>query len=90
MRPASVGFHCPDDVAEGRQSVRAARTTVGAKLLDSPPYVTTALIVANVAAYLWVGTRPGASLSDPTTPVRPDHIVRALDEVVQACATLAP
>jgi membrane associated rhomboid family serine protease len=65
MRPASVGFHCPDDVAEARQTVRAPRTTVGAKLLDSPPYVTTALIVANVAVYLITLTAPRATLNDP-------------------------
>jgi membrane associated rhomboid family serine protease len=65
MRPASVGFHGPDDVAEARQTVRAPRTTVGAKLLDSPPYVTSVLIAANVAVYLITLTAPRASLNDP-------------------------
>jgi membrane associated rhomboid family serine protease len=65
MRPASVGFHCPDDVAQGRHTVRAPRTTVGAKLLDSPPYVTASLIVANVAVYLVTLAAPRASLNDP-------------------------
>ena len=34
MRPASVGFHCPDDVSEGARTVRAPRTAVGARLLQ--------------------------------------------------------
>jgi membrane associated rhomboid family serine protease len=71
MRPASVGFHCPDDVSDARQTVRAKRTTVGALLLDSPPYVTITIIVLNVAAYLFTGTQSGASLRDPTTPSSP-------------------
>jgi membrane associated rhomboid family serine protease len=52
MREASVGFHCPDDVAIGRRNQRPVRTSVGAVLRDSPPYVTITLIVLNVAAYL--------------------------------------
>jgi membrane associated rhomboid family serine protease len=52
MRPASVGFHCPDDVALAAKTVRAPRTSVGAALRDSPPYVTGALILANFVVYL--------------------------------------
>jgi membrane associated rhomboid family serine protease len=66
MRPASVGFQCPDDVRTGARSIRAQRTAVGARLRQSPPYVTVALIVLNVAAYLGTGLQHGASLSDPT------------------------
>lgn len=65
MRPASVGFHCPDDVVAGRRTVRAARTTVGAKLIQSPPYVTSALVAANVVTYIVTATAPGASFDDP-------------------------
>lgn len=65
MRPASVGFHCPDDVIAGRRTVRAARTTVGAKLMQSPPYVTSALVAANVVVYIVTATAPGASFNDP-------------------------
>ncbi len=67
MRPASVGFHCPDDVREGARSVRAPRTVVGGRLRDSPPYVTITLVVLNVAAYLASGTLDGASLRDPVS-----------------------
>jgi len=52
MRPASVGFHCPDDVAMAAKTVRQPRTTVGATLRNSPPYVTGALIAINVVIYL--------------------------------------
>lgn len=66
MRPASVGFQCPDDVRSGARSIRTQRTAVGARLAQSPPYVTIALAVLNVAAYLATGLQHGSSLSDPT------------------------
>jgi len=65
MRPASVGFHCPDDVAEGQRTVRAKRTSVGAKILEAPPYVTTTLLLLNVAVYIVTATAPRASFNDP-------------------------
>jgi hypothetical protein len=65
MRPASVGFHCPDDVTAGRRTVRAPRTSVGAKLIQSPPYVTGTLVVLNAVAYIVTATAPGASFDDP-------------------------
>jgi membrane associated rhomboid family serine protease len=68
MRPASVGFHCPDDVSEGRRTVRAPRTSVGARILQSPPYVTSTLVALNVIAYVVAATAPGASFGDPTNP----------------------
>lgn len=66
MRPASVGFHCPDDVTGAARTVRAPRTAVGAKLLHAPPYVTLTLIALNVAAYLVTALQPHGSLRDPT------------------------
>ncbi|MEO9140146.1 MAG: rhomboid family intramembrane serine protease [Jatrophihabitans sp.] len=66
MRPASVGFHCPDDVREGARSIRTQRTAVGAKILQSPPYVTLTLVVLNVAAYLGTGLQKPGTLRDPT------------------------
>jgi membrane associated rhomboid family serine protease len=65
MREASVGFHCPDDVQQAVRSTRGARTVVGARLLQSPPYVTIALIALNVLAYLWTGTKSRYGLNDP-------------------------
>jgi membrane associated rhomboid family serine protease len=65
MRPASVGFHCPDDVAEGRRTVRAPRTSVGAKILESRPYVTGSLVALNVLMYVVTATAPHATFNDP-------------------------
>ncbi len=66
MRPASVGFHCPDDVSAGSKSVRTPRSAVGAKLLDSPPYVTIVLGLLNVALYVYTGLNSSGGLGDPT------------------------
>src|SRR4051812_524858 len=74
MRPASVGFHCPDDVEQGARTVRAPRTSVGARIMESPPYATVSLVVLNVLAYLGTGLQSGASLQDPTTPRSPDAL----------------
>jgi membrane associated rhomboid family serine protease len=52
MRPASVGFMCPDDVKLGNATVRQPRTAVGASLPRSAtPVVTYALIAVNVALF---------------------------------------
>ncbi len=53
MRPASVGFHCPDDVNLAARSIRVPRTVAGAKVTSSQQaWVTYAIIAANVAVYL--------------------------------------
>lgn len=65
MRPASVGFHCPDDVAIGRRTQRPVRNSVGAVLRQSPPVVTFTLLVLNVAAYLATGLPSAGGLNNP-------------------------
>ncbi|WP_375477902.1 rhomboid family intramembrane serine protease [uncultured Jatrophihabitans sp.] len=65
MRPASVGFHCPDDVESGARSVRRPRSAVGARLLDSPPFVTITLIALNVLAYVYTGIQSVSGFNDP-------------------------
>lgn len=67
MRPASVGFQCPDDAREGRASVRAPRTSVGAKIANtwSSPYATYTLVALNLAVYFITGAQ-AKSLTDPT------------------------
>lgn len=65
MRTASVGFHCPDDVSLGTKSVRAPRTAVGARLMQSPPYVTLSLIVVNVIVYGVTVKQSGTGLTAP-------------------------
>lgn len=49
---ASVGFQCPDDVAEGRRSQRAARTLAGGRAGAPPGQVTTVLVGVLVAVFL--------------------------------------
>jgi membrane associated rhomboid family serine protease len=65
MREASVGFHCPDDVAIGRRTQRAPRNAVGAMLRESPPYVTGALLALNIAAYLATAVPSAHGLNSP-------------------------
>jgi membrane associated rhomboid family serine protease len=65
MHPAAVGFQCPDDVAQGRRTVRQKRTSVGALLRQSPPYVTFTLLVANVAIYLYTALRSPTGMTHP-------------------------
>ncbi|MEU5944372.1 rhomboid family intramembrane serine protease [Micromonospora sp. NPDC047465] len=52
MREASVGFQCPECVAEGRRSVRPARTVFGGGAAGRHGYVTKALIALNVLLML--------------------------------------
>jgi membrane associated rhomboid family serine protease len=52
MREASVGFQCPECVKEGNKSVRTARTVFGARAVNQgKPWVTTTLILLNLAMY---------------------------------------
>lgn len=52
MNAASVGFQCPNCVAEGAKSVRSARTVFGGSLAGAQGAVTKALMVANVAVFV--------------------------------------
>jgi membrane associated rhomboid family serine protease len=52
MRPAAVGFHCPDDAAEASRGVRQPRTAAGGALPDRPGMVTMVLIGLNLLAFL--------------------------------------
>ena len=74
MRPASVGFHCPDDVAIARKAARPQRTSVGAVLRESPPIVTAALIAANAAVYVVTGLQSSAGLGHPADGIRPHDL----------------
>ncbi len=63
MVPASVGFHCPDDVREGQQGVRAARTVLGGRPSAAPARLSLVLIGVNVAVFL-------VGLVEPTLTAR--------------------
>jgi membrane associated rhomboid family serine protease len=52
MRDASVGFHCPECVAEGRRTVRQPRTMAGGAVSAREGSVTMALLGINVVAFV--------------------------------------
>jgi membrane associated rhomboid family serine protease len=52
MRPASVGFQCPECVAEGQKSVRSAITVFGGSTDGEGGRVTKTLIGVNVAVFV--------------------------------------
>jgi membrane associated rhomboid family serine protease len=52
LRPASVGFQCPQCVAEGNATVRQPRSPYGARAVSGAPLVTITIGVLNVVAYL--------------------------------------
>jgi membrane associated rhomboid family serine protease len=60
LRPASVGFQCPQCVAEGNASVRRPRSAYGGRIADKPGLVSIVLGVLNVVAFLvTAATSPG-------------------------------
>jgi membrane associated rhomboid family serine protease len=61
MRTASVGFQCPECVAEGRRTVRAPRTAFGGSQAGQHGYVTITLIGLNVLVALVSMGAAGAS-----------------------------
>jgi membrane associated rhomboid family serine protease len=65
MRPASVGFQCPDDVKIAARTVRQPRTVVGAPLV-AQAYVTWSLIAVNIAVYLVMAADSKGGLTNPT------------------------
>lgn len=52
MHEASVGFQCPECVAEGRRTVRQATGHFGGGIVGRREYVTYALVALNVAVFL--------------------------------------
>jgi membrane associated rhomboid family serine protease len=65
MRPASVGFHCPDDVKLAARTVRTARTIAGAPARRRQPLVTWSLVGLNVLVYLGTVLESGGRLDHP-------------------------
>jgi membrane associated rhomboid family serine protease len=63
MRPAAVGFQCPDDVAAGQASMRTPTNPLGGPTGERQPVVTYALVALNVLAFVLEGL-PLMGLSD--------------------------
>ncbi|MEV8634773.1 rhomboid family intramembrane serine protease [Streptosporangium sp. NPDC051023] len=62
MREASVGFQCPECVAEGNRTVRQAQSVFGGRAVATPR-VTWTLLVVNVLAYAAETLSPGPVLN---------------------------
>jgi membrane associated rhomboid family serine protease len=81
MRSASVGFQCPECVADGARTTRQPRTVFGGRISGDTSRVSLALVVANVAVYLLglvlgeaelrqrFGNVPGPALLGPGGPL---------------------
>ncbi len=52
MRPASVGFQCPECVAEGARSVRQGRTVFGGRISGDTSRVSLTIVAVCVAVYV--------------------------------------
>jgi membrane associated rhomboid family serine protease len=55
MRPAAVGFQCPDDVAGARREQRPLRTAFGGRQTGGRPYVTLVFLALNILAFIAQG-----------------------------------
>lgn len=62
LRPASVGQHCVDCVAEGRRTVRRPVTISGARA-DRKPIVVSVLIAVNVIVFVITSVQAGSVLN---------------------------
>ncbi len=83
MVSASVGFHCPDCLNEGRRTAPPAPATVaGAALVRRPPLVTIALIAANVV--MWLLVRDNAVLADRLALWPPGIVDGQYDRLITA------
>ena len=63
MRPASVGFQCPDELAEQRRTVRRPRTPFGGLMTPEGRSVTSVIIAVNVVVFI-VMTASGTGFLD--------------------------
>jgi len=80
MRPASVGFQCPDCVAEGQAAIRRPRRTTAARVTVAKlGPVTAGLIGANVLAFLiTVATAGGQIMANFRSPIFADFATNPL------------
>ena len=61
MRPASVGFQCPECVAQGAKDTRAGRTAYGGTRSADPSLTSKVLIGINVVVWLLIRVTGGSS-----------------------------
>lgn len=76
MTPASVGFQCPECVAEGRKSIRPTRTMYGGRAGGNGE-ITKLLIGVNVAVYLISALNAGSLFNpDPSASIYGNFALR--------------
>jgi membrane associated rhomboid family serine protease len=72
LRPAPVGAHCVDCLAEANRAagaVRAPRTVAGGRVrLTSTPVVTTTLVVVNVVVFVLTALSAGSAWDNAASP----------------------
>lgn len=69
LRPAPVGAHCVDCVAEANRATRAARTVGGGSPRAVPrPVVTTTLVVVNVVVFVLTAVSAGSAWDNVASP----------------------
>jgi membrane associated rhomboid family serine protease len=61
MRPASVGFQCPECVREGARTTRSGRTPYGGQRSGNPALTSQVLIAINVAVWIAIVATGGNS-----------------------------
>jgi membrane associated rhomboid family serine protease len=61
MRPASVGFQCPECVKEGARSTRSGKTPYGGQRSGNPALTSQLLIAINVAVWIAILVTGGQS-----------------------------
>lgn len=54
MRPAAVGFQCPNCVAEGTRTTRSARTAYGGERSSNPALTSQILVAINAAVWVLI------------------------------------
>ncbi|WP_433784789.1 rhomboid family intramembrane serine protease [Actinomycetospora sp. CA-101289] len=80
LRPAPVGAHCVDCVAEAARTTRTARTVGGApaRATTATPVVTITLIAVNVAVFVLTALSAGSAWNNVASPwVRATWLVPA-------------
>jgi membrane associated rhomboid family serine protease len=69
LRPAPVGAHCVDCLAEAARTTRTARTVAGApERPTTTPVVTSTLIVVNVAVFVLTALSAGSAWNNVASP----------------------
>ena len=66
LRPAAVGFQCPQCVAEGNASVRAPRSNYGGRLVARTGLITVVLAAVNIAVFLATATTSATGFTGNT------------------------